>query len=569
MHWVWPGQMLLVGLVLLVGGVSLGRYGARRRRRALLRWASPDALAATGWSGRHVLREVAFAATVGLLLLAAARPQGAVRAVGEGPCGAVVLLVDGSASMRATDVQPARQGVATQWARRLVEQLPACRIGLAVFADEAQMLCPPTTDHRVLLDLLADLPTDVLSGHGTAVHEALTLGRHVVERSGGGVLVLISDGEFQEATAGPPAPGTPVGNLVTVAVGGTLPVPVPGRVPGSTVTDPRTGLPALTAARPQALADLARAAGGLAVDAAPVDPGVRRAAEFCAQRLALLSPTASGLERAELYPWALVPAVLLLILHMSMAGAPHPSPFGRSRRRPAAGLGPSILMLLLAASCVPADREATHDGVAVARGDDRPRQLYNRALALHEGDRADEAQRLYVETLSLPGCPAPVRARCLNNLAELALRETRALGGRDPDLASRALARARASLTEARRLDPTLTAVAANLQDATALATAIEARQLLAPSERTPVEGNPEGRSPPPAMSVEPRTERATTATAAGSSQARPAATPERPPADVAATLERLCGSAGSAPDFLRLMARRRAKESRSAALPW
>lgn len=561
--------MLLLGLVLLVGGVGLGRYGAQRRRRALVKWASPDALAATGWSGRHVLREMAFAAAVGLLLMAAARPQGAVRAAGEGPCGAVVLLMDGSASMRATDVQPSRQGVATQWARRLVEQLPACRIGLAGFADEAQVLCPPTTDHRVLLDLLADLPTDVLSGHGTAVHEALTLGRHVVARSGGGVLVLISDGEFHEVTAGPPAPGTPARDLITVAVGGMLPVPVPGHASGSTVTDPRTSLPALTTARPDALADLARAGGGLAVDATPVDPGVRRAAEFCGQRLAQLSPTASSLERAELYPWALVPAVLLLILHVSMAGAPRASPGERNCRRPASGLGLLILMLLPAASCVPADREATHDGVAAARGDDRPRQLYNRSLALHEAERTDEAQRLYVETLSLPGCPAPVRARCLNNLAELALRETRALAGHNPDLASRALARARASLTEARRLDPTLAAVAANLQDATALATAIEVRQLLAQSERTPANGRPEGLSPPPGMPVEPRTERVTTATAAGPSLPRSAATPARPPSDVAATLERLCESAGSTPDLLRLMARRQAKGSRSAGLPW
>lgn len=584
MHWVWPGQALLTGMVLGAGGVALAAYAARRRRQALVAWASNDRAApARLCPARRVLRQAALAAALGLILVALARPQGAARVSGDGPRGGVLLLVDTSASMRATDAGASRLAAARRWAQDLVGQMPACRIGLATFAGEAQVLCPPTTDHDVVYALLADLPVDMVACEGTRIPAALRLGQAVVRRAGGGVLVLISDGESHADGLEPdpvPADGPPC-HLVTVAVGGTVAVPVPDRTPGAVVTDPRTGLPAMTAARPDALRELARAGHGLALAVTPADSTVRRAAEFCAARLDGLSGEPGGRRRPEGFLWALLPALLLLALRFALPETPRvraaarPPHRGHAWALPALGLAllPSTAGLL--ADDPPAPPESPkirrlREDIAVAPGHDHPRLLYNLALALHQAGAVTEARQTYAQALALPGCLAPVRARCLNNLAELAVREARELAPRTPQDARQALARAQSSLAEARRLDPALAAVSANLQDAAELELDLEARRLQAQMGEA---REPEAPAPPAPTPASPAQTLASTnadTAAAGAAPGRPGTTPRNAPMPGPGDLERLCQDAGSAPEFLRLLAQHRmAGRKHTCPLPW
>ena len=579
MHWVWPNQVLLTAAVLgpLLG--VLGWQAARRRRQALAQWLG---VGAESWL-RAALptrrgRALALLGTWALVLVALARPQGGTVRVESDLGGAVVLALDGSASMRATDASPSRLALATQWAAALAAQLPGCRLGLIVFAGEAQVLCPPTEDHAIFRDLLADVPAATPAREGSELGPALELGGRVLERAGGGVLVVATDGEYHDRDPGAGLNQRRRGgfDLLTLTVGGSIPVPVPGRAPGEVVTDPRDGRTALTAARPEAMRALARSAGGLALEAASSEAGMAEAVRFIEARLAARTAPAVTVQREERFQWPLGLALLLLILRLAL-------PEG-SRSRSASGtvrsLGARLAVLwvvCLAARAV-ADPGAAADPARLAGlraaslqapGHDLPRCLYNLALALHESGQVDEAQRTYLRALALPGGAQDVRARCLNNLGALAIGEAQERGAHQPSVALAALARAQAALREALRLEPRLEVASRNLLEALGLAEIMQARlAALRPdsADRASVAGALP--PPPPAAEQAPLPPPVALPAAGALSTARDAARQGVPVQDGGA-LERLCQEAGSAREFRQILTRGRTPERPNPTLPW
>jgi Ca-activated chloride channel homolog len=111
----------------------------------------------------------------------------------------VILALDVSRSMTATDVPPSRLAVARFAARRFLAQVPeSFRVGVVVFATRAQVGAPPTEDRSVAQAALSA----VRSGEGTALGEAIDLalkaarsvpGERPRERPPASIL-LISDG---------------------------------------------------------------------------------------------------------------------------------------------------------------------------------------------------------------------------------------------------------------------------------------------------------------------------------------------------------------------------------------
>lgn len=165
----WPTLLpALLVVPLLVAGYVLA---VRRRKRravpyanlALVRAAAPRR---PGWK-----RHAPFALLVGALaslLLAAARPQ--VKADVPVAASSVILALDVSGSMCATDVEPNRLTAAQAAVRRFVEtQDGETRIGLVVFSGFAQVAVPPTTDRDQLTDAIDSLTT----GRGTTIGAAI------------------------------------------------------------------------------------------------------------------------------------------------------------------------------------------------------------------------------------------------------------------------------------------------------------------------------------------------------------------------------------------------------------
>ncbi len=114
----------------------------------------------------------------------------------------VVLVLDVSLSMLAADFPPNRLEALRTIARDFIARSGSHRVGLVIFARDAYVQTPLTTDHRVLLELLEGVTVDTLDqalSGGTAIGDALLVtAQHLESRKIEGrdrAVVLITDGE--------------------------------------------------------------------------------------------------------------------------------------------------------------------------------------------------------------------------------------------------------------------------------------------------------------------------------------------------------------------------------------
>jgi Ca-activated chloride channel family protein len=171
----------------------------RSRRKAAVRFSSVDLLASVaprrpGWQ-RH-LPAVAFVLALFTFVLAFAQPARLVRTAKQR--ATVVLTLDVSGSMVATDISPTRLAAAQQAARNFVQALPpGVQVGLVSFSTSASMLVAPTSDRATLLAAINGLS----AGGGTATAAAINLSVKAAtsvpangNKKAPGTVVLMSDG---------------------------------------------------------------------------------------------------------------------------------------------------------------------------------------------------------------------------------------------------------------------------------------------------------------------------------------------------------------------------------------
>ncbi|AWR86897.1 vWA domain-containing protein [Meiothermus taiwanensis] len=172
MVFLWPWALALLLLVPLL----VWLYGRALRRPSELVVLHPDAAALArsrkvpgGWqhlpAGLYLLALVA-------VVLALARPSLPVWQAD--PKAAVVLTVDISLSMRATDVQPSRFEAARAALRTFIRELPeGVRLALVTFARDAHLVVPLTTDRRRLLEAVDFLELNLGTAIGDAILESI------------------------------------------------------------------------------------------------------------------------------------------------------------------------------------------------------------------------------------------------------------------------------------------------------------------------------------------------------------------------------------------------------------
>ncbi len=181
----------------------LGVAAAWLRRRRLRAWAE-EALWGRIVPGRSgVLRGVKltlFLLAIALLSVAAARPQVGASLVQVERRGIdVVLLLDVSLSMEATDVVPNRLERSKQEIRELLDGLRGDRVAIVIFSGSSFTLCPLTLDMAAANLFLDAVAADVLPDPGTNLEEALRGARNALEAellgTRGRAVVLFTDGE--------------------------------------------------------------------------------------------------------------------------------------------------------------------------------------------------------------------------------------------------------------------------------------------------------------------------------------------------------------------------------------
>ncbi len=246
--------LALLGLVALP--VLAGLYVLRERRREgfAARWGRPALLpnlvARRPGLRRHLPVAVLLVALASLVV-GVARPHAVVSVPREE--ATVLLAIDVSRSMEATDVLPTRLGAAQIAADEFVDKVPKkFRIGVISFATRAQVAVAPTDDRDLVHAAIASLRP----GEGTAIGDAVLLAAQLGQRqraSDGTVpptsVLLISDGARDGGRTAPDAAAqrakalhTPVYTISLGTPSGTVEHALPGgyteiiRVPPSPET---------------------------------------------------------------------------------------------------------------------------------------------------------------------------------------------------------------------------------------------------------------------------------------------------------------------------------------------
>lgn len=115
----------------------------------------------------------------------------------------VMIALDVSNSMNAEDIRPNRLERSKQAIYRLIDQLQGDRIGLVVFAGQAYVQLPITTDYGAAKLFLSTINTSMLPTQGTAIGSAIekavaSIGDSARHNS---AIVIITDGENHEDDA--------------------------------------------------------------------------------------------------------------------------------------------------------------------------------------------------------------------------------------------------------------------------------------------------------------------------------------------------------------------------------
>jgi Ca-activated chloride channel homolog len=241
----FASPVYLLALLILPAGALLHAAARRRRRRFAVRLPAAGTLAGivgprSTW--RRRIPPALLALAVVALAVALARPERTVAVPIER--ASVALVMDGSRSMEATDVDPTRLEAAKSAANRFLDAVPSqLRVGLVGYSDTPHTVQAPSQDREATRLTIGSLEADGGTATGDALNVALQSLLNQKDRGGRrppAAIVLLSDGKTtagqdpvtvarRAARARVPiytvALGTPEGVVEGGPFGGTLAVP--------------------------------------------------------------------------------------------------------------------------------------------------------------------------------------------------------------------------------------------------------------------------------------------------------------------------------------------------------
>ena len=257
---------------------------------------------------------IAFAA--GVVMLMDLRKPGGTEGLNRKGIDVVVAL-DVSKSMLATDLAPDRLERAKQLIGKLMNSMPNDRIGLVLFAGKAYLQMPLTTDHGAAGMFVSSASPDAVPQQGTVISEAL-------KRSGNAfnaaerrfkTVILISDGEDHDAEAVTTAKELAVQGMMinTIGVGSPEGSYIPDSVTGENKIDPATGASVISKLNEDVLKQIAATTNGIYIHLQESDEAVRQ----LQQQLSQIEAKAFGdvsLMNFKAYYWWFAAAMLILLL---------------------------------------------------------------------------------------------------------------------------------------------------------------------------------------------------------------------------------------------------------------
>ncbi len=233
----------------------------------------------------------------------------------------IMLALDVSNSMEAEDLGMSRLNLGKRTIERLVGQLDGDRVGLVVFAGEAYVQCPITTDYGAVKLFLDQVTTGLVPVQGTAVGRALEVCQEGfdAESPASKMIVILTDGENHEDDAVDMASKIAKASVEihTIGMGTTNGAPIPlydryGR-PNGFKSD-QNGQPIVTALDEATLIQIAEAGQGTFIRAGQglvnLNPILDAMRAMNQQEVATLSYT----DYARLFQYFLLVTLFLLCI---------------------------------------------------------------------------------------------------------------------------------------------------------------------------------------------------------------------------------------------------------------
>ena len=236
-----PEMLYLLALVpaAIIGYI----FAVVSRRRALARFGNA-ATVRTLMSGvsaaRNHLKFAIFAVAFTLVVFAAARPQFGSKLREEKSEGVEMMIaVDVSNSMLAEDFEPSRLERTKYAIDRLFESLNQERVGVIVFAGEAKVQLPRTSDYRMAQAFAKRISPNLVSEQGTSIGKALSMAMmsFAGENNRSRAVILITDGETHDQNALDVAKQAKEHGIKIFTIGIGTPEGAPIRIDGDFIRD--------------------------------------------------------------------------------------------------------------------------------------------------------------------------------------------------------------------------------------------------------------------------------------------------------------------------------------------
>ena len=259
-HLLWllalvPVMIVAFAVVLRLRRRNLSRFGNLATVKSLLRDVS---------SWRVHTKFILFVTAYTAVVFAAARPQFGAKLREEKSEGVeMMLVVDVSRSMMAEDFLPNRLDRTRYAIDKLFSSLNQDRVGVVVFAGEAKVQLPITSDYRMARSFAKRLSTDLVGVQGTELGEAIDLASlSFSDRDGASrVMVLITDGEAHDSGAVAAAERAAERGIRIFAIGIGSPEGAPIKIGGELIKDEK-GEIVVSRLNEQLLQDIAEKGNG-------------------------------------------------------------------------------------------------------------------------------------------------------------------------------------------------------------------------------------------------------------------------------------------------------------------
>lgn len=316
---------LLIIIPLLIVFYVVARI---RKKKAIAEFGSPELLATLmplQSYKRGTLKFVIILIALFFVILGVAGPQFGSKLQQVKKEGVeLIIALDVSNSMLAQDIKPSRLEAAKQAISRMVEKLNNDKVGLIVFAGDAYVQLPITTDYSSAKLFLSGINTDIVPVQGTAIGTAIDLAAKsfTPDTEASKAIIVLTDGENHQDDAVAAAKAAMEKGIHVHTIGMGLPQggPIPEKEnPGQYMKD-GSGNVVISKLDEETLKSIAQAGEGIFVRASNSNVGLNTLLDEINRMDKTLLEERMFSDYAEKYQYFLILALLFVLLDFIILG---------------------------------------------------------------------------------------------------------------------------------------------------------------------------------------------------------------------------------------------------------